>query len=60
MFNINDDIAVTSDNHTTRLKFKSNIIVPKTITVFEQHCPKYTFIQFCNSNSINVNNLTSV
>lgn len=54
MYIVKDDIDVPSHNHSTRLKFKSNIILPKMRTYFGQHYPKYTFIRFCNSNSVNV------
>lgn len=34
MYNFIDDIAVQSHNYSTRLKSKSNVIVPKIRTVF--------------------------
>jgi len=38
MYNFKDDIAVPSHNYSTRLKSKSNVIIPKIRTVFGQQC----------------------
>jgi len=54
MFNFKDNIAVSS--HSTRLKTKSNVIIPKIKTVFGQQCPQYKFIQFCIDHDLNINN----
>jgi len=48
MYNVEDGIAVPSHSnykcYYTSLESKSNAIVLKMRTVFEQQCPKYKFI----------------
>lgn len=56
MYNFKDDIAVPIHNYSTRLKSKSNVIIPNIRTVFGQQCPKYKFIQFCYDHDVNVHN----
>lgn len=34
MYNFKDDIAIPTHNYSTRLKLKSNVIIPKIETVF--------------------------
>lgn len=36
MYNFKDDIAIPTHNYSTRLKLKSNVIIPKIETVFGQ------------------------
>ena len=56
MFNNKNDITVPSHNYSTRLKSRSNIIVPKIRTVFGQQSPQYRFIQFSLDHYLNVHN----
>lgn len=56
MYSDKNDIEVTNRRNSTRLKSKSNNIVPKMKTVFEQHLPKNKYIRFCYSHDLIVNN----
>lgn len=53
--NMKDEIAVPSHNYITRLKMNYNVIVPKMRTIFGQHYPTYTIMQFFTSHSIDIN-----
>ena len=59
MYSFKEDIAVPSHDYSTRLKLKSNVIIPKIRTVFGQQCPQFKFVKFCCDHNLNVNNFKS-
>jgi len=58
-YNIKTCIDVPCHNYNTRLKFNTNVIVPKINTVFEQQSPKYKFITFCIKYNFNIYDFNS-